>query len=87
MNRYNTHIVETMYSFYFFSSKLVLHLMNFEFDFYFEVTCLLGESISLLLGFAAAEIVTSRYLSEIINIRAKTQVLHMSFPNLELNST
>lgn len=58
-----------------------------NFDFYFEVTCLLGEDISLLLGFAAAEIVTFRYLSEMICITEKLRLLHMTFPNIELNST
>lgn len=61
--------------------------MSFEFDFYFEVTCLFCESISLLLGFATAEIVTFSYLSKVIYITTKTQVLHISFPSLELNGT
>lgn len=60
---------------------------SLEFDFYFEVTCLFCGSTSLLLGFATAERVTFSYLSEVIHVTTKIKVLHVSFPNLELNGT
>lgn len=80
-----------IYSFiYLLFQGLVLGLMSFfsfEFDFYFKVTWLFCESISLVLGFATAEIVVFNYLSEVIYITPKTQVLCISLPNLELNGT
>ena len=76
---YNIPTVETVCFFsFFFPSELVLGLIWFEFYFYFEVTCLFCESLYLLLGFATAEIVTFSHLS---------WVLHISFPDLELNGT